>query len=130
MQRASRIEPRAARRTNRLAIQVLVDSQLGAARAAQHHLLIELSLRPNLGGMTRLQFVTVAARIVAPAAVDFDRDDVELAPVVRAARVRIYLDPSHRNSSNRELHVSYPSTYRTPSAQLPARRPRAHSADQ
>jgi hypothetical protein len=92
MQRATRIEPRSARRTSRLAIQVLKDGQLSAACAAQNRLLIEFSLRPNAGR----QFVTVEAGIIRPAAVEFDRDDIEIAAVVRAACAPIYLDPSHR----------------------------------
>jgi hypothetical protein len=97
MQLATRIEPRSARRTSRLAIQVLKDGQLSAACAAQNRLLIEFSLRPSAGRMIGFQFVTVEAGIIRPAAVEFDRDDVELAPVVRAARVRIYLDSSYPN---------------------------------
>src|SRR6266849_7120310 len=108
MQCATWIEARSARRTCRRTIQVLTDGQLSAARAAQHRLLIELSLRPNPGGMIGFQFVTVEAGIVGPAAVEFYRDDIELAAIVRAARARIYLDPSYRNSRNRELHVTLP----------------------
>jgi hypothetical protein len=67
VQCATRIEARPARRTCRLTIQV----PLSAARAAQHRLLIELSLRPNPGGMIGLQFVTVEAGIEGPAAVEF-----------------------------------------------------------
>jgi hypothetical protein len=76
MQLATRIEPRSARRTSRLAIQVLKDRQLSAAYAAQNRLLIEFSLRPNPGRMTGFQFVTVEAGIIRPAAVEFDRNDI------------------------------------------------------
>src|SRR5712691_1468417 len=93
MQRAARIEARPARRTDRLAIQVLKDGQLGPASAAQHRLLIELSQRPNPRGMTSVHFVTGEAGIVGPAAVEFYRDDIALASIVRAARARVYLDP-------------------------------------
>ncbi len=86
MQRATRIEPRSARRTSRLAIQVLKDGQLSAACAAQK----------SPGGMTGFQFVTVEAGIIRPAALEFNRDDIEIAAVVRAACAPIYLDPSHR----------------------------------
>jgi hypothetical protein len=96
MQRATRIEPRSARRTSRLAIQVLKDGQLSATCAAQNRLLIEFSLRPSPGGMTGFQFVTVEAGIIRPAALEFNRDDIEIAAVVRAACAPIYLDPSHR----------------------------------
>jgi hypothetical protein len=48
--------------------------------------------------MTGFQFVTVEAGIIRPAALEFNRDDIEIAAVVRAARVRIYLDPSYRYS--------------------------------
>ena len=108
MQRATRIEARPAHRTDRLAIQVLTDGQLSPASAAQHRLLIELSLSPDPGEMTGFHFVTVEAGIVGPAAVEFYRDDIELAAIVRAARACIYLDPSYRNSRNRELHVTLP----------------------
>ena len=96
MQLATRIEPRSARRTSRLAIQVLKDSQLSAACAAQNRLLIEFSLRSSAGRMTGFQFVTVEAGIIRPAALEFNRDDIEIAAVVRAACAPIYLDPSHR----------------------------------
>ena len=108
MQLAARIEARATRRTNRPAIQVLTDAQLSPARPAQHRLFVEFSLRPSPGGMTCLQFVTVEAAIVCAAAVEFHRDNVEFAAVVRAARAPIYLEPSYRHSFNRELHVSPP----------------------
>jgi hypothetical protein len=98
MQLATRIEPGAARRTNRPAIQVLTDAQLKPARAAQHRLLIEFSLKPNPGGMAGFQFVTVEAGIIRPAAVEFHCDDVEFAAVVRAACTPIYLNPSYRYS--------------------------------
>jgi hypothetical protein len=112
MQLATRIEPRSARWTSRLAIQVLKDGQLSAARAAQNRLLIEFSLRPSPGRMTVFQFVTVEAGIIRPAAVEFDRNDIEFAPVVRTPGSRIYLDPSDRNSRNRELQVNYPKPQR------------------
>jgi hypothetical protein len=105
MQCATRIEARPTRRTRRLTIQVLTDGQLSAARAAQHRLLIELSLRPNPRGMIGFQFVAVEAAIIGPAAAEFYRDDIELAAIVRATRARIYVHPSYRNSRNRKLHV-------------------------
>ena len=110
MQRATRIEARPARWARRLAIQILTDGQLSAAGAAQHRLLIELSRRPNPGGMIGFLCVTVEAGIVGQTAVESYRDDIELAAIVRAARARIYLHPSYRNSRNRELHVTLPQT--------------------
>jgi hypothetical protein len=98
MQLATRIEPRSARRTSRLAIQVLKDGQLSAACAAQNRLLIEFSLRPSPGRMTGFQFVTVEAGIIRPAAVEFDRNDVQLTTIMRATRAPIYLDSSYRYS--------------------------------
>jgi hypothetical protein len=108
MQRTTRIEPRPAHWTNRLAIQVLTDAQLCSACPAQHRLLIELSLRPKPGEMAGSKFVTVEAGIIGSAAVEFYGDDIELAAIVRAASARIYLDPSYRNSRNRELQVTLP----------------------
>jgi hypothetical protein len=108
MELAARIEARATRRTNRLAIQVLIDAQLGPARAAQHRLLFEFSLRPSASGVACFQFMTVEAAIICAAAIEFHRDDVEFASVVRAARAPIYLEPSYRYSCNRELHVTLP----------------------
>jgi hypothetical protein len=108
MQLAARIEARATRGTNGLAIQVLADAQLSPARAAQHCLLFEFSRRPNPSGMACLQFMTIEAAIICAAAVEFHRDDVEFAAVVRAARAPIYLEPSYRYSFNRELHVTLP----------------------
>ncbi len=98
MQRATRIEPLAARRANRLAIQVLKDGQLSAACAAQNRLLIEFSLRPSAGRMTGFQFVTVEAGIIRPAAVEFDSNDVQLTTIMRATGAPIYLDSSYRYS--------------------------------
>jgi hypothetical protein len=108
MQLAARIEARATRRTTRLAIQVLTDAQLSPARAAQHCFFFEFSLRPNPSGMACFQFMTVEAAIVCAAAVEFHRDDVEFAAVVRAARAPIYFKPSYRYSFNCELHVTLP----------------------
>jgi hypothetical protein len=95
MQRATRIEPRSARRTSRLTIQVLKDGQLSAA---QNRLLIEFSLRPSAGRMTGFQFVTVEAGIIRPAAVEFDSNDVQLTTIMRATGAPIYLDSSYRYS--------------------------------
>lgn len=89
MQCATRIEGHPARRALRLTIQVLADGQLNPAHAAQHRFLIKLILRPNAGRILGLQFVTVEAGIVGPAAVEFDRDDVEFAAIMRAAGARI-----------------------------------------
>jgi hypothetical protein len=108
MQLAARIEARATRRTNCLAVQVPGDAQLSPARAAQHCLIFEFSRRPNPGSMPCFQFMTVEAAIICAAAVEFHRDDVEFAAVVRAARAPIYREPSYRYSSNRELHVTLP----------------------
>jgi hypothetical protein len=52
--------------------------------------------------------MTVEAAIICAAAVEFHRDDVEFAAVVRAARAPTYLEPSYRYSGNRELHVMLP----------------------
>jgi hypothetical protein len=98
MQRATRIEPRSARRTSRLTIQVLKDGQLSAACAAQNRLLIEFSLRPSAGRMTGFQFVTVEAGIIRPAAVEFDSNDVQLTTIMRATGAPIYIDSSYRYS--------------------------------
>jgi hypothetical protein len=108
MQVAARIEVRATRRTNRLAIQVLIDTELRPTRATQNCLLFEFSFRPSPSGMACFQFMTVEAAIVCAAAVEFHCDDVEFASVVRAARAPIYLEPSYRYSFNRELHVTLP----------------------
>jgi hypothetical protein len=108
MQLAARIEARATRRTNRLAIQILTDAQLSSARTAQHGLLIEFSRGPSPGDMACFQFMTVEAAIICAATVEFHSDDVEFAAVVRAARAPIYLEPSYRYSFNRELHVMVP----------------------
>jgi hypothetical protein len=89
MQRATRIEARPARRTDRLAIQVLTDGQLGPASATEHRLLVKFSLGPNPGGMAGGQLVTVKAGIIGPAAVEFDRDDIERAAIMRAAGMHI-----------------------------------------
>jgi hypothetical protein len=107
MERATRIEVGPAHRTDCPAIQVLADGQLGPASAAEHRLLVEFSPGPNAGGMTGFQFVTVKAGIIGPAAVEFDRDDIELAAIMRATRVRIQLDASYRNSPNRKFHINY-----------------------
>jgi hypothetical protein len=108
MQRATWIEARPARRTDRLAIQVLKDSQFGPASTAEHRLLVEFSPGPNAGGMTGFPFVTVEAGIIGPAAVEFYRDDIELAAIMRTAGMRIYLDASNWNSRNPKFHVTLP----------------------
>jgi hypothetical protein len=107
MQRTTRIEARPARRTDCLAIQVLTDGQFGPASAAEHRLLVEFSPGPNPGGMTGFQLVTVKAGIIGPAAVEFDRDDIELAAIMCATRTPIQLDASYRDSPNRKFHINY-----------------------
>jgi len=79
----------------------------GPASAAEHCLLVEFSPGPNTDGMAGFQFVTVKAGIIGPAAVEFDRDDVELAAIMRATRIRIQLDASYRDSPNRKFHINY-----------------------
>ena len=107
MQFAARIEACAAGRTKRPAIQVPIDAQLSPARAAEHGLLVEFSRRPNPRAMACFQFMALEAAIVRAAAVEFHRDDVEFAAIVRAARAPIYLESSYRYSSNRELHLTH-----------------------
>jgi hypothetical protein len=70
MQPATRIEPRVARQTNRLAIQVLKDGQLSAVCAAQNRLLSEFNLGQSPGRMTGFQFVTVVAGIIRDVMID------------------------------------------------------------
>ena len=108
MQRATRIEARPARRTDCLAIQVLTDSQLGPASATEHRLFVEFSLGPNPGSVTGQHFVAVNAGIIGSAAIEFYRNNIELAAIMLAAGMRIYLDTSYWNSRNRKFHVILP----------------------
>ena len=64
----------------------------------ENRLLIEFSLWPNPGRMTGFQFMTVEAGIIRPAAVELDRNDVQLTTIMRATRAPIYLDSSYRYS--------------------------------
>jgi hypothetical protein len=63
-----------------------MDSQFSATATTQHRLLIKLSASPNPGGMARFRLMAVKTGIVALAAAEFDRNDIEPAPVVGAAR--------------------------------------------
>ena len=117
MQRATRIEARPARRTDRLAIQVLTNCQLGPTGAAKHCLLVEFSLQPNLGRMPGFQLVAVKAGIIGQAAFELYGDDIQLAAIVRAASTRIYVNASYENSGNREFHVTLPQQAASPREQ-------------
>jgi hypothetical protein len=116
MQRATGIEVCPALRTRSLAIQILTNRQLDPAGAAEHCLLGEFSLQPNLGGMPGFELVAVKAGIIGQAAFELYGDDVQLAAIVRAASTRIYVNSSYENSGNPEFHVTLPQNldYKAP----------------
>jgi hypothetical protein len=74
MERATGIVACPAHGTHGLAIQVLTNRQLGPTCAAEHRLLVEFSLKPNLGGMPGFQLVAVKAGIIGQAAFEFYRE--------------------------------------------------------
>lgn len=108
MERATGIEACPAHRTDGLTIQVLTNCQLGSTAAAEHCLLVEFNLKPNLGGMPSFQLVAVKAGIIGQAAFELYSDDIQLAAIVRAASTLIYVNASYENSGNREFHVTLP----------------------
>jgi hypothetical protein len=70
---------------------VPLNTHLMPASAAEHRGLTPLRPRPNPNRVPRKRLVAILAGVINPAALHFDRDNVELAPVMRAPRLRIQL---------------------------------------
>ena len=107
MERATGIEASPAQRTHSFAIQVLTNCQFGPAGAAEHCFFLELSLKPNLGGMPSSQLVAVKAGIIGQAAFELYGDNIQLAAIMRAASTPIEVNASYANSGNRESTAHY-----------------------
>jgi hypothetical protein len=80
------------------AFQILADSQFSATGAAKHRLLVELGAIPNARAVASLRLVAIKAGIIAPATGELDCDDIDCAPIVSAAGVRICSDTMYQNS--------------------------------
>jgi hypothetical protein len=59
---------------------------------------VELGAIPNARAVASLRLVAIEARIIAPATGELDCDDINCAPIVGAAGVRIYSDTMYQNS--------------------------------
>jgi hypothetical protein len=90
---AARIKPCSAGRAPVPAFHVLLDAHLHAARAAQHRPLSPLRPRPRFDCMAGQRLMAILAGVVNAAALHLDGDNVESCPVMRAARLRIEIDP-------------------------------------
>ena len=83
------IEVRAANRASVSAIHVFADAQLRSANAAQYRLLLPLRLWPNFDWMVSQRRVTVLARVIHPATLHLDGDNVAWTVIMRATRLGI-----------------------------------------
>lgn len=86
MRGAPRIESRSAMRAVASAPEIFVDRQLGTARAAQNGVRVERLGRPRCQAVICQRIMTLLARVIPAAATKLDRDYVERAMIVRAAR--------------------------------------------
>jgi len=103
---AAWIEPCPAAGTHVLAFQVLSDGQLGSTRATDHSILVPFDLRPQFNIVASQRIVTILASVVRPTALHFDRDNIQLAVVMAAARFRIEI-----YSKNSWAHFVFHSSY-------------------
>ena len=94
-----RIELLTASRTARFALHVLANSQLCAAGSAKYRRLVPFSFWPNLDIVIGQSGVAILARIVNPAALHFDRDDIRRSVVMCATGPRIKIDAAHIRKS-------------------------------
>lgn len=95
VQRAARIERRAALRTLVPAREIGVDTELGAAGAAEHRGRVAPIARPRHERVIGECVVAVGARVVLATTTGADRDDVEQRVPVDAARLGIEIDAVH-----------------------------------
>jgi hypothetical protein len=92
---ATGIEGRLAPRATRVARHILLDAHLVTTDAAYHGGLSPFGPRPNLDGVIRQRVVAIFAGIVKAATFHFDRDHIEDAAVMDAARLGIQSDPAN-----------------------------------
>jgi hypothetical protein len=91
----SRIKPRPAPRTPRLALQILPNRHLHPASPAQNRPRIPLPPRPNSNRMPRQRIMAILASIVDPATPHLDRNNVHRRVVMHAPRQRIDIDSAN-----------------------------------
>ena len=99
MSGAPRIEPRAAMRAAASTREILADRQLGAARTAQNGVRVERLGRPRSQVVICQRIMTFLARVISAAATKPDRDYVERAMIVRAARRSVDLHTMNRRTA-------------------------------
>lgn len=90
-----RIELLTANRAARFALHVLADGQLCAAGSAKYRLLVPFALWPNPDLVIGQNKVAIFARIVNPAALHLDRDDVRGSVVMCTTGLGINIDTAH-----------------------------------
>jgi hypothetical protein len=90
-----RIERLTANRAARFAMRVLANGQLCAAGSAKYRLLVPFALWPNVDLVIGQSRVAIFARIVNPAALHLDRDDVRGPVVMCTTGLRIEIDTAH-----------------------------------
>lgn len=94
----ARIEARAAVGAGIPGRQIGRDRNLGAAHTAKHGQRVEFIARPRLQMVIREHVVTVLARVVLATAPELDGYDVQLAPIMRAAGLRIDVESQYGRS--------------------------------
>jgi len=90
-----RIEGLTANRAARFALHVLANGQLCTAGSAKYRLLVPFALWPNLDLVIGQSRVAILARIVNPAALHLDRDDVRGSVVMCTTGLGIKIDTAH-----------------------------------
>ena len=75
------------------------------ASAAQRDHFVEFIFAPKRGGMFCNLIMTEMARKPAPTAFEFQRDDVDCAVIMRAARFRIDIDAANLETVDRSSHA-------------------------
>src|ERR1700738_3716157 len=102
----SRIKPRPAPQTPRLALQIVPNRHLRSASPAQNRPLIPLPPRPNRNRMPRQRNMAILASIVDPATPHLDRNNIQRRVVVHAPRLRIEIQPAnHRSVAGELVHL-------------------------
>jgi hypothetical protein len=91
----ARVEGLVARWAARVALHVLTDGQLRAARAAEYGFLIPFVGWPNLDRMSGEGIVAILAGIVNAATFHLDGEDVRGTVIMLAAGLRVEMDATY-----------------------------------
>src|ERR1700730_2533562 len=91
----SRIKPRPAPQTPRLALHILLNRHLHPASPAQNRPRIPFPPRPNRNRMPRQRIMAILASIVDPATPHLNRNNIQRRVEMHTPRLCVHLDPAH-----------------------------------